>query len=81
MKRQIFGDASGQTSALILTVFHKWMDGSLGTLWLNADEISMEELNKADLIEDRPLMDQWIISTLQSLIKTVNEKMENYYYL
>ena len=41
VKRQIFGDASGQTSALILTVFHKWMDGSLGTLWLNADEISM----------------------------------------
>ena len=24
-------------------------------------------------------MDQWLISTLQSLIKTVNEKMENYY--
>lgn len=24
-------------------------------------------------------MDQWIISSLQSLIKTVNEKMENYY--
>jgi isoleucyl-tRNA synthetase len=39
----------------------------------------MEELNKADLVKDRPLMDQWIISTLQSLIKTVNEKMENYY--
>ena len=56
-----------------------WNSFTFFSNYANADEISMEELNKADLIEDRPLMDQWIISTLQSLIKTVNEKMENYY--
>ena len=34
---------------------------------------------KALPVEERSLMDRWIISSLQSLIKTVNEKMENYY--
>ena len=56
-----------------------WNSFTFFSNYANADDISMEELNKADSVEDRPLMDQWIISTLQSLIKDVNEKMENYY--
>ena len=56
-----------------------WNSFTFFSNYANADEITMEELSKADPVENRPLMDQWIISTLQSLIKTVNEKMENYY--
>ena len=56
-----------------------WNSFTFFSNYANADEITMEDLNKADPVQDRPLMDQWIISTLQSLIKTVNEKMENYY--
>ena len=56
-----------------------WNSFTFFSNYANADEITMEELNNADPVENRPLMDQWITSTLQSLIKTVNEKMENYY--
>ncbi|MDC1071135.1 isoleucine--tRNA ligase [Acidimicrobiia bacterium] len=56
-----------------------WNSFTFFSNYANADEITMEDLSKADPVQDRPLMDQWIISTLQSLIKTVNEKMENYY--
>ncbi|MGI9572404.1 MAG: DUF5915 domain-containing protein, partial [Candidatus Actinomarinaceae bacterium] len=56
-----------------------WNSFTFFSNYANADEITMEDLNNAAPIGDRPLMDQWIISTLQSLIKTVNEKMENYY--
>ena len=56
-----------------------WNSFTFFSNYANADEITIEDLNKADPVQDRPLMDQWIISTLQSLIKTVNEKMENYY--
>jgi len=56
-----------------------WNSFSFFSNYANADEITIEELNSASPVNERPLMDQWIISTLQSLIKTVNEKMENYY--
>ena len=56
-----------------------WNSFSFFSNYANADNITIEELNKAAPIENRALMDQWIISSLQSLIKTVNEKMENYY--
>ena len=56
-----------------------WNSYTFFSNYANADQITMDELSKADPVEERPLMDQWIISTLQSLIKTVNEKMENYY--
>ena len=56
-----------------------WNSYSFFSNYANADEITIEELNSASPVNERPLMDQWIISTLQSLIKTVNDKMENYY--
>ena len=56
-----------------------WNSYTFFSNYANADKITLEELNTADPVKDRSLMDQWIISTLQSLIKTVNEKMENYY--
>ncbi len=56
-----------------------WNSYSFFTTYADADDITFEELEKAAPIEERALMDRWIISSLQSLIKTVNEKMENYY--
>ena len=44
-----------------------WNSFTFFSNYANADEITMEDLNKADPVQDRPLMDQWIISTLQSL--------------
>ena len=56
-----------------------WNSFSFFSTYANADEITFEELEKASPIEQRSLMDRWIVSSLQSLIKNVNEKMENYY--
>jgi isoleucyl-tRNA synthetase len=56
-----------------------WNSFSFFSTYANADQITPEELEKASPIHERSLMDQWIISSLQSLIKIVNEKMENYY--
>ena len=56
-----------------------WNSFSFFSTYANADEITFEELEKASPIQDRSLMDRWIISSLQSLIKNINEKMENYY--
>jgi len=56
-----------------------WNSFSFFSTYANADEITFEELEKASPIEERSLMDRWIISSLQSLIKNINEKMENYY--
>ncbi len=56
-----------------------WNSFSFFSNYANADNISKEDLDRASPVRERTLMDQWIISSLQSLIKTVNEKMENYY--
>ena len=56
-----------------------WNSYSFFSNYANADQITLDDLNSASPVDERPLMDQWIISSLQSLIKTVNEKMENYY--
>ncbi len=56
-----------------------WNSFSFFSTYANADDIIFEDLEKASPVEDRPMMDRWIISSMQSLIKTVNEKMENYY--
>ena len=56
-----------------------WNSFSFFSTYANADDITFEDLEKASPVEDRPMMDRWIISSMQSLIKTVNEKMENYY--
>lgn len=56
-----------------------WNSFSFFSTYANADDITFEDLEKASPVKDRPMMDRWIISSMQSLIKTVNEKMENYY--
>ena len=56
-----------------------WNSFSFFSTYADADEITFDDLEKASPVEERSLMDRWIISSLQSLIKVVNEKMENYY--
>jgi len=56
-----------------------WNSFSFFSTYANADDITFKDLEKASPVEDRPMMDRWIISSMQSLIKTINEKMENYY--
>ena len=56
-----------------------WNSYSFFSTYANADDISFKDLEKASPVQDRTMMDRWIISSIQSLVKTVNEKMENYY--
>ncbi len=56
-----------------------WNSFSFFSTYANADNISFKDLEKASPVQDRTMMDRWIISSMQSLVKTVNEKMENYY--
>ena len=56
-----------------------WNSFSFFSTYANADDISFKDLEKASPVQDRTMMDRWIISSMQSLVKTVNEKMENYY--
>lgn len=45
-------------------------------LYANVDEFSFDE--KLIPVEERPELDQWIISTLNSLVKTVTKSMDDY---
>jgi len=56
-----------------------WNTFSFFSNYAVADEISLIEINNAPKLRDRPFMDRWIMSSLQSLIEDVNNKMENYY--
>ncbi|NNC74607.1 MAG: isoleucine--tRNA ligase, partial [Acidimicrobiia bacterium] len=48
------------------------------TTYANADGVSYEDLRSAPPLHQRPEMDRWIVSSLQSLIGAVNDEMEGY---
>ena len=56
-----------------------WNTFSFFSNYAVADKISFNEISNAPNLNERPFMDRWIMSSLQSLIKNVNEKMEGYY--
>ncbi len=56
-----------------------WNTYSFFTTYAEADGITIEDLRSAPLAADRPEMDRWILSVLQSLISEVNTQMEGYY--
>ncbi|MDH3194361.1 MAG: DUF5915 domain-containing protein, partial [Acidimicrobiia bacterium] len=56
-----------------------WNAYSFFTTYAEADEITLADLEKAPQPNDRPEIDRWILSTLQTLIANVNEHMEGYY--
>jgi len=55
-----------------------WNAFSFFTTYAEADGITSSDLAAAPPIEDRPELDRWIVSVLQSLIRDVNREMEHY---
>lgn len=56
-----------------------WNTYSFFTTYAEADGITIEDLMGAPPAAERPEMDRWILSVLQSLIEEVNTQMEGYY--
>ncbi len=56
-----------------------WNAYSFFTTYAEADGISFEDLGDAPSLEERPEIDRWILSVLQSLIGQTNRLMEGYY--
>jgi isoleucyl-tRNA synthetase len=56
-----------------------WNTFSFFTTYAEADGITAADLAAAPPIAERPELDRWIVSVLQSLIASVNENMEGYY--
>ncbi|HEX6145632.1 MAG TPA: class I tRNA ligase family protein, partial [Acidimicrobiia bacterium] len=56
-----------------------WNTYSFFTTYAEADGITTSDLAEAPPPGDRPEMDRWILSVLQSLVAEVNLQMEGYY--
>jgi isoleucyl-tRNA synthetase len=56
-----------------------WKAFSFFTTYAEADGITMTDLRSAPPVAERPELDQWLLSVLQSLILQVNDEMEGYY--
>ncbi len=56
-----------------------WNTYSFFTTYAEADGISIADLASAPPPAERPEMDRWILSVLQTLVDEVNEQMEGYY--
>ncbi len=56
-----------------------WNTYSFFTTYAEADRLTMGDLRRAPAPEDRPEMDRWILSVLQSLVDEVNTQMEGYF--
>jgi len=56
-----------------------WNAYSFLTTYAAADGFTVADLEEAPAPSERPEIDRWILSVLQSLIKRVNEEMEGYY--
>ena len=64
---------------VVRTVLFPWWNSlSFFTTYAEADEITDADLAAAPPPADRPEIDRWILSVLQSLISRVNEEMEAY---
>lgn len=56
-----------------------WNAYSFFTTYAEADGITMADLESAPPPGERPEIDRWILSVLQSLIHQINDRMEGYY--
>ena len=64
---------------VVRTVLFPWWNAfSFFTTYAEADGITDADLAAAPPVADRPEIDRWILSVLQSLISTVNREMEAY---
>jgi isoleucyl-tRNA synthetase len=56
-----------------------WNTYSFFTTYAEADGIAIADFGAAPPADERPEMDRWILSVLQSLVEEVNTQMEGYY--
>ncbi|MEN8113415.1 MAG: isoleucine--tRNA ligase [Actinomycetota bacterium] len=64
---------------VVRTVLFPWWNAfSFFTTYADADAITDADLAAAPPVADRPEIDRWILSVLQSLIANVNKEMEAY---
>ncbi len=70
---------SGVREVVRTVLLPLWNAFSFFTTYAEADGITMADLRSAPAVEDRPELDRWLLSVLQSLILRVNEEMEGYY--
>jgi isoleucyl-tRNA synthetase len=56
-----------------------WNTYSFFTTYAEADGMTVGDLESAPAPADRPELDRWILSVLQSLVSEVNNQMEGYY--
>jgi isoleucyl-tRNA synthetase len=69
---------SGVRDVVRTVLLPLWNSYSFFTTYAEADGITPEDLRSAPALGDRPEMDRWIISVLQSLVASVNREMEEY---
>lgn len=63
--------------SVMLPLFNSW---SFFTSYANIDDFDPKrDLAKAPALKDRSELDRFIISRLQSLVKTINQEMDGYY--
>ena len=70
---------SGVRDVVRTVILPLWNAYSFFTTYAEADGFSLEDLASAPPVQERPEMDRWIISVLQSLTARTNELMEGYY--
>ena len=69
---------SGVRDVVRTVLLPLWNSYSFLTTYADADGITPSDLTSAPRLEDRPEIDRWIISVLQSLVANVNREMEAY---
>lgn len=70
---------SGLREVIRSVMIPLWNAYSFFTTYAQADAITLADIERAPDPADRPEIDRWILSTLQTLIANVNEQMEGYY--
>jgi isoleucyl-tRNA synthetase len=71
-------DSSGVRQVVRTVLLPLWNTHSFFTTYAVADDLTLADMAGAPAPADRPDVDRWILSVLQSLIQTVNSQMESY---
>ena len=71
--------ATGVRDVVRTVILPLWNAYSFFTTYAEADGITRADLENAPPVSERPEMDRWIFSVLQSLIDQTNTLMEGYY--
>lgn len=61
---------------VMIPLYHSW---SFFVQYANIDKFDPKNAHAAPAIADRPEIDRWMLSKLQSLVDEVNKQMEGYY--